>query len=57
MPTSPTFYVVATIAVTLMGLAKGGFAGKLAHAGQPPFQMWVMLKNLPPVTLAGTSAL
>jgi Sulfite exporter TauE/SafE. len=39
-----------------LGIASG-FTSQIAHAGQPPFQMWVMPKNLPPVTLAGTSAL
>ena len=39
-----------------LGIASG-FTSQIAHAGQPPLQMWVMPKNLPPVTLAGTSAI
>ena len=43
-----------------LGVALGvasGFTSQIAHAGQPPFQMWVMPKNLPPITLAGTNAI
>ena len=43
-----------------LGVALGvasGFTSQIAHAGQPPFQMWVMPKNLPPTTLAGTNAI
>ena len=39
-----------------LGVA-AGFTSQIAHAGQPPFQMWVLPKNLPPAVLAGTTAL
>jgi uncharacterized membrane protein YfcA len=47
-------------APALLGAALGvtsGFTSQIAHAGQPPFQMWVMPKNLAPTTLAGTNAI
>lgn len=47
-------------APAMLGAALGvtaGFTSQIAHAGQPPFQMWVMPKNLPPTTLAGTNAI
>ncbi len=34
-----------------------GFTSQIAHAGGPPFQMWVMPKNLPPAVLIGTTAI
>ena len=40
----------------LLGIA-AGFTSQIAHAGQPPFQMWVLPKNLPPATLVGTTAI
>lgn len=36
--------------------AASGFASQLAHAGQPPFQLWVLPRNLPPPVLVGTTA-
>ena len=33
-----------------------GFTSQIAHAGGPPFQMWVLPKRLAPVEFAGTSA-
>ncbi len=51
---------VARNAPPLLGAALGvasGFTSQIAHAGQPPFQMWVLPKNLPPTTLAGTNAI
>lgn len=39
-----------------LGIASG-FTSQIAHAGQPPFQMWVLPKHLPPMTLAGTNAI
>jgi uncharacterized membrane protein YfcA len=47
-------------APALLGAALGvasGFTSQIAHAGQPPFQMWVLPKGLPPATVAGTSAI
>jgi uncharacterized membrane protein YfcA len=40
----------------LVGVASG-FTSQIAHAGQPPFQMYVLPKQLPPATLVGTTAL
>jgi uncharacterized protein len=34
-----------------------GFTSQVAHAGQPPFQMWVLPKGLAPATLIGTTAI
>jgi uncharacterized membrane protein YfcA len=34
-----------------------GFTSQIAHAGQPPFQMWVLPKRLPPPILVGTTAI
>jgi uncharacterized membrane protein YfcA len=42
-----------------IGLAFGaasGFTSQIAHAGQPPFQLWVLPRKLPPQLLAGTTA-
>ena len=41
---------------SLFGLASG-FTSQIAHAGGPPFQMWVMPKKLPHTTFVGTSAI
>jgi len=40
----------------VLGVASG-FTSQIAHAGQPPFQMWVLPKRLPPATLIGTTAI
>jgi len=43
-----------------LGVALGiaaGFTSQIAHAGQPPFQMWVLPKGLSPQSLAGTTAI
>ena len=41
---------------TLFGAA-AGLASQIAHAGGPPFQMWVLPRRLSPTTFAGTSAI
>ncbi|MCE7797301.1 sulfite exporter TauE/SafE family protein [Sphingobium sufflavum] len=41
---------------TLLGTVSG-FASQIAHAGAPPFQMWVLPRRLPRDTLVGTSAI
>ncbi len=41
---------------SLFGMATG-FTSHVAHAGGPPFQMWVIPRNLPPARFIGTSAL
>jgi uncharacterized membrane protein YfcA len=40
----------------LLGMASG-FTSQIAHAGQPPFQMWVLPKRLPREILVGTTAI
>jgi uncharacterized membrane protein YfcA len=40
----------------VLGIATG-FTSQVAHAGQPPFQMWVLPKNLPAQVLVGTTAI
>lgn len=43
----------------VVGAALGvtaGFTAQIAHAGQPPFQIWVLPKGLPPAVLVGTTA-
>nr|WP_246623731.1 sulfite exporter TauE/SafE family protein [Sphingomonas colocasiae] len=40
---------------SIFGLACG-FTSQIAHAGVPPFQMWVIPKRLDHLTLAGTTA-
>jgi len=40
----------------LFGVATG-FTSQIAHAGGPPFQMWVMPRQLPRDVLVGTSAI
>lgn len=37
--------------------AASGFASQIAHAGSPPFQMWVLPRRLPRDMLVGTSAI
>ena len=41
---------------TLFGIASG-FTSQIAHAGQPPFQLWVLPRGLPRDLLVGTTAL
>jgi len=41
---------------SLFGVATG-FTSQIAHAGGPPFQMWVMPKRLPRNVFVGTSAI
>jgi uncharacterized membrane protein YfcA len=41
---------------TLFGVATG-FTSQIAHAGGPPFQMWVMPRKLERDTFVGTSAI
>lgn len=41
---------------SLFGVATG-FTSQIAHAGGPPFQMWVQPRRLPPAEFAGTNAL
>jgi len=41
---------------SLFGVATG-FTSQIAHAGGPPFQMWVMPRKLPRDAFVGTSAL
>jgi uncharacterized protein len=40
----------------LLGVASG-FTSQVAHAGQPPFQLWVLPKRLPREILVGTTAI
>lgn len=40
----------------VLGVA-AGFTSQVAHAGQPPFQMYVLPKRLPPPVLVGTTAI
>jgi uncharacterized membrane protein YfcA len=40
----------------VLGFASG-FTSQVAHAGQPPFQMWVLPKNFTPQVLVGTTAI
>jgi hypothetical protein len=41
---------------TLFGVA-AGFTSQVAHAGGPPFQMWVMPRKLPHTVFVGTAAI
>jgi uncharacterized protein len=41
---------------SLFGVATG-FTSQIAHAGGPPFQMWVMPRRLPRDTFVGTTAI
>lgn len=45
-----------TIVGVLLGVGSG-FTSQIAHAGQPPFQIWVMPKRLPRDVLVGTTAI
>lgn len=58
---APTALAVRSPAAdTALGAALGaasGFTSQIAHAGQPPFQMWVLPKGLPPASLVGTTAI
>lgn len=40
----------------VLGIASG-FTSQVAHAGQPPFQMWVLPKGFSPEVLVGTTAI
>lgn len=40
----------------IAGVASG-FTSQVAHAGQPPFQLWVLPRNLPRDVLVGTTAI
>ncbi|WP_374471124.1 sulfite exporter TauE/SafE family protein [Phenylobacterium sp.] len=40
----------------LFGVA-AGFTSQIAHAGGPPFQMWVLPRGLAPASLIGTTAI
>lgn len=44
-------------AVGVLFGAAAGFTSQIAHAGGPPFQMWVLPKGLPPASFIGTSAI
>ena len=41
---------------TMCGVASG-FTSQIAHAGQPPFQLWVLPRRLPRDVLVGTTAI
>ncbi|SDA33671.1 sulfite exporter TauE/SafE family protein [Sphingomonas sp. NFR15] len=41
---------------TLAGVVSG-FTSQIAHAGQPPFQLWVLPRRLPRDVLVGTTAI
>jgi len=41
---------------TIFGVASG-FTSQIAHAGAPPFQMWVLPRRLPRDSLVGTTAI
>ncbi|MES2339780.1 MAG: sulfite exporter TauE/SafE family protein [Pseudomonadota bacterium] len=41
---------------SLFGIASG-FTSQIAHAGQPPFQLWVLPRRLPRDVLVGTTAI
>lgn len=56
----PALSARSPAADTVLGAALGaasGFTSQIAHAGQPPFQMWVLPKALPPSSLVGTTAI
>lgn len=51
---------VASNSPAWMGMLFGvgsGFTSQIAHAGSPPFQMWVLPRRLPRDTLVGTTAI
>lgn len=57
---TPTARNLPPAADTALGFGLGaasGFTSQIAHAGQPPFQMWVLPKALPPASLVGTTAI
>ncbi|MBM3929339.1 MAG: sulfite exporter TauE/SafE family protein [Sphingomonadales bacterium] len=41
---------------TIFGVASG-FTSQIAHAGQPPYQLWVLPRRLPRDVLVGTTAI
>lgn len=41
---------------SVLGVASG-FTSQVAHAGQPPFQLWVLPMRLPQTVLVGTTAI
>lgn len=41
---------------TIFGIASG-FTSQIAHAGQPPYQLWVLPRRLPRDVLVGTTAI
>ncbi|HWA22367.1 MAG TPA: sulfite exporter TauE/SafE family protein [Caulobacterales bacterium] len=48
--------IIDVIWGSIAGIASG-FTSQVAHAGQPPFHMWVLPKNLPRESLVGTTAI
>jgi hypothetical protein len=52
-PPSPT----ADLALGVVAGVASGFTSQIAHAGQPPFQIWVLPKNLARDSLVGTTAI
>lgn len=46
----------SNIAGFLLGMGSG-FTSQIAHAGLPPYQMWVLRKKLRPATFIGTTAI
>jgi uncharacterized membrane protein YfcA len=51
----PTPSNAPTALGAVLGIA-AGFTSQVAHAGQPPFQMWVLPRRLSPEVVAGTTA-
>ncbi len=47
----------ADIALGVTAGVFSGFTSQVAHAGQPPFQIWVLPKNLSRESLVGTTAI
>lgn len=54
--TGNSAWASSTWAGRLCGVA-AGFTSQIAHAGGPPFQMWVMPRRLPHAMFAGTTAI
>ena len=52
-PRSPA----ADTALGLCLTVASGFTSQVAHAGQPPFQMWILPKALPAARFVGTNAI
>lgn len=51
---------VASAGAGWLGIVAGvasGFTSQIAHAGQPPFQLWVVPQRLPRDVLVGTTAI